>query len=162
MDSNTYLDLSGRTMAKTFHGGKVSPYFLDAVLGERLALNSKIDGIKKALFYGKEKDNVPLNFSDSAHKYEEASNELHAVIGIDTESAELLEHAVAGTLNRKTVTDEGGDLLWYLAALFREHGVTFEEAMESNIAKLKARYPQGFNTHAATHRNEARESAVFQ
>lgn len=42
---------------------------------------------------------------------------------------------------------ELGDVLWYLAALAHEYGLTLEDVAAANIAKLKARYPdpEGFS-----------------
>ena len=40
---------------------------------------------------------------------------------------------------------EAGDVCWYLGALFWALDTDFEEVMALNNAKLKARYPNGFN-----------------
>lgn len=163
MDSNTYLDLSSRTVAEPWHGDMVNPFFLAAILGDRLAINKKVDAIKKALFYGKDtKGLVPLNLNGDKHELADDTLTLHAALGIDTEAAEIVELVVNGRVTREKVLDEGGDMLWYLALLFRRHGITFDEAMDRNIAKLEARFPNGFTSRAALNRNEAIESAVFQ
>ncbi len=41
---------------------------------------------------------------------------------------------------------ELGDVLWYVAACASKLGLTMEEIMEHNIEKLKARFPNGFNS----------------
>lgn len=72
----------------------------------------------------------------------------HGAVGICTEAGELMEqmkkHIFYGKpLDDINVKEEVGDLLWYLALTCKGAGFTFEEAMEANIAKLKARYPAG-------------------
>jgi NTP pyrophosphatase (non-canonical NTP hydrolase) len=38
-----------------------------------------------------------------------------------------------------------GDTMWYLAMICNTMGWKLEDIMEANIAKLKKRYPKGFN-----------------
>lgn len=49
---------------------------------------------------------------------------------------------------------EAGDICWYLAMLCESFGWNLEEIMQMNIDKLKARYPEGFDTCRANHRSE--------
>lgn len=44
------------------------------------------------------------------------------------------------------IRDEMGDVLWYLANLATLMGWSLEAVAESNIDKLKARYPDGFKS----------------
>lgn len=47
---------------------------------------------------------------------------------------------------------EAGDICWYLAMLCESFGWNLDEIMQINIDKLKARYPEGFDTYRANHR----------
>ena len=47
---------------------------------------------------------------------------------------------------------EAGDIRWYLAMLCESIGWSLDEIMQINIDKLKARYPEGFDTYRANHR----------
>ena len=47
---------------------------------------------------------------------------------------------------------EVGDVLWMIAELCTAMGWDLEEVMQLNIDKLKARYPEGFETDKSLHR----------
>lgn len=49
---------------------------------------------------------------------------------------------------------ECGDIVWYIAMMCHSFGWDLEEIMRINIDKLKARYPDGFDTYIANHRNK--------
>lgn len=48
-----------------------------------------------------------------------------------------------------------GDTLWYAAMICNFYGWDFQDVLEENITKLKARYPNGF-THKDASRNNTR------
>ena len=47
---------------------------------------------------------------------------------------------------------EYGDVLWYLGTLADADGFTLSEVAEANVAKLRARYPEGFSVQASRER----------
>ena len=53
--------------------------------------------------------------------------------------------------NRK---EELGDMLWYLTWLCSECGFSLEYVARANIAKLQARYPDGFSVERSINRKE--------
>lgn len=55
---------------------------------------------------------------------------------------------------REDLVKELGDTLWYLANLCTVMDISLEEVAETNIEKLKKRYPQGFNTNDSINRKE--------
>lgn len=92
---------------------------------------------------------------------------LHAFLGLETETAELQDvlkkHLFYGKpIDRVNLKEEAGDILWYLAVLFDELEVSFEEVMETNINKLKARYGEKFTERAALERNLEKEYEVLK
>jgi NTP pyrophosphatase (non-canonical NTP hydrolase) len=61
-------------------------------------------------------------------------------------------------LDVKELLYELGDVLWYLAVISEEVGVSFEHVALMNIAKLKDRYPAGFNEVRSQNRKEYEDS----
>ena len=156
-----YTNLSARTTADTFFPDRVLPSWLIGRLSEFVSISDRIDKAKKALFYGKPTDKVPSNPDQEPYHFH--PDIIHAILGIATEASELVQLLLSPPKDlRLKVVDEGGDLLWYIALLFRHFGISFEEAALKNIEKLKARYPDGFNSSAAIHRDEDKELAAIQ
>jgi len=74
---------------------------------------------------------------------------LHATIGIASEAGEVADVVKKSLfynrkLDKEKLKEEIGDLLWYIALCITGIDSSFEEIMEQNIAKLKARYPEQF------------------
>lgn len=49
---------------------------------------------------------------------------------------------------------ELGDVLWYIAALANDLGITLQDIAEANIEKLKKRYPNGFQRADSINRQD--------
>ena len=56
-------------------------------------------------------------------------------------------------LDKDKLVKELGDVLWYVAIMAETLGVPLSEVGEKNIAKLRARYPNGFSTEASINRS---------
>ena len=74
---------------------------------------------------------------------------LDSAAGLAEEAGEILSHVrkhvyQSRALDRAKVSEELGDALWCLAMTARHAGVTLEQVAESNIAKLRSRYPDGY------------------
>lgn len=52
-------------------------------------------------------------------------------------------------LDEQKLKKELGDVLWYVAALGLQFGINLQDVAEANVAKLRARYPEGFSTAAS-------------
>ncbi len=57
-------------------------------------------------------------------------------------------------LNQYAFEKELGDVLWYLAVLAHAYGLDLEQVAQTNIAKLRKRYPSGFDTERSKNRKE--------
>lgn len=84
---------------------------------------------------------------------------INGVMGLCGESGEAIDlvkkHLAQGhALDREALIKELGDVAWYLAETAYALDVPLEGVLERNIAKLKARYPQGFDTARSENRME--------
>jgi NTP pyrophosphatase (non-canonical NTP hydrolase) len=82
------------------------------------------------------------------------ANLLHMVIGISGEAGELLDAIKKAVIYRKeldrvNVIEELGDIEFYLEGLRQELGVSREECLAANVAKLQKRYGDKYSDSAA-------------
>lgn len=92
---------------------------------------------------------------------------LHGAIGIGTEAGELLDNLKRAFfygrgIDKVNVLEECGDVLWYVALALDACGYTIAQAMEMNVAKLQARYPEGFSEERATTRDLGLERKTLE
>jgi len=92
---------------------------------------------------------------------------LHASFGVSSESGEVADAIkrfvfYGKPIDRINLIEEAGDLLWYINVLLNAVDSTFDEAMERNIAKLKARYGDKFTEEKALNRNLTKERGVLE
>lgn len=57
-------------------------------------------------------------------------------------------------LDLEKLKKEIGDVLWYAAGLCSTLGISLSDVMQTNIDKLKVRYPNGYNSHDSIHRQD--------
>ena len=84
---------------------------------------------------------------------------INAVMGLCGESGEVIDlvkkHLHQGhDLDKEKLVKELGDIAWYLAEAAYALDTDLDTVFEGNIAKLKARYPEGFDTEKSIHRGE--------
>ena len=77
-----------------------------------------------------------------------------AALGLTGEAGELAEVVKKEVghghpEDREKIAKELGDVMWYVAAVASTYGLCLENVAEANIAKLRARYPEGFSTAAS-------------
>lgn len=93
---------------------------------------------------------------------------LHAVMGIVDEAGELnkalKDHLFYGkNLDLDNLLEESGDLFWFLALMADVLGhKNFNRALQANIRKLRARYPEKFTETAAVNRDTKAEATALQ
>lgn len=80
----------------------------------------------------------------------------HALFGMCSEVGEIQslyqKEKQGHVIDDARAVSEVGDLLWFIAEFLDSLGYTMSEAMEHNIDKLRARYPEGFETERSLHR----------
>ena len=88
---------------------------------------------------------------------------LTAALGLTAEAGEFTEVVKKIILQGKPYNNENvfhmkrelGDICWYIAQACMALDTTFDEIIEMNVEKLKARYPGGeFNIHKSENRKE--------
>ena len=84
---------------------------------------------------------------------------INGVMGLCGESGEAIDivkkHLHQGhELDKEKLIKELGDIAWYMAETAYALDVDLDEILEKNIAKLKMRYPEGFDTEKSIHRTD--------
>ncbi len=73
----------------------------------------------------------------------------HAAFGLMAEAGEvasLFQHFYQGAeISKDEILKELGDCLWFISEMCDTYGVSIMEVMRLNIAKLRQRYPAGFD-----------------
>ena len=83
----------------------------------------------------------------------ESAHLLHMAVGVSGEAGELLDAIKKAAiyckeLDRENVIEELGDLEFYMEGLRQGLGITREETLAHNIAKLSKRYASGSYSNA--------------
>jgi len=87
---------------------------------------------------------------------------LTAAIGISAEGGEFAEIVKKCIFQGKPMDDDAqyhmkrelGDIMWYIAQACIALGVSLEDVLDTNIQKLEARYPDGFEAFRSENRKE--------
>lgn len=173
MENFDYLEEANVTLSNNFHGELVSKIGLYVALDRAIEAMKILDHIKKALFYGRKSEgtyrlpnepDIPLEALDS--DVSRAVVILHGILGHATESGEMLEALMKGLIGAgfdgTNLMEEIGDSFWYDAILLRLYGKTFDDVQRTNIAKLRARFPNKFSEYDANNRNLEAERKILE
>ena len=87
---------------------------------------------------------------------------LTAAIGISAEGGEFAEIVKKCIFQGKPMDDDAqfhmkrelGDIMWYIAQACIALGISLEDVLDTNIQKLEARYPDGFEAFSSENRKE--------
>ena len=106
-------------------------------------------------------------FIESLHNLDREGSNINrlttAAVGISAEGGEFMEIVKKMVFqgkpwnddNREHLIIELGDVLWYVAQACMALEVSFDDVVERNVEKLKARYPGGeFDVHYSENRRE--------
>lgn len=176
-----YIAEACLTKSDKFYGDLVSYKQFSTILKEAISSLRELDKIKKSLFYGKLQEEIfelldqketdcktlPLWISNHPSKDAIAYDIIHGIIGKATESGELLELlygvcVVGKEFDEINCLEEVGDGLWYDAILLKALDSNFEKVQKTNIAKLRARYPNRFTSYDAENRNLENERSILE
>lgn len=164
---------------------KTDAVTLKRVLEILTSAGNLLDMIKKNVFYSKPIDSDKWNaYSNQLVEVSNALNRgeyvglqhpeeiainpriFHGIIGMATESTELLE-ALLSVLNGENIDavnigEELFDTCWYIAILMDTLGFEWDPVLDAGIKKLKARYPEKFDSSQAINRNLDVERNVLE
>ena len=87
---------------------------------------------------------------------------LTAAIGISAEGGEFAEIVKKCIFQGKPMDDDAqyhmkrelGDIMWYIAQACIALNISLEDVLDTNIQKLEARYPDGFEAFRSENRKE--------
>ena len=109
----------------------------------------------------------PQSFSDSLDIIDgfgvSPERIMTAAIGISAEGGEFAEIVKKCIFQGKPMDDDAqyhmkrelGDIMWYIAQACIALGISLEDVLDTNIQKLEARYPDGFEAFRSEHRKES-------
>lgn len=88
---------------------------------------------------------------------DQRSQILNSALGMCGEAGEFADlikkHAFQGhDLDVNHIKKELGDVCWYVALACTVFNLELDDVMQTNIDKLKARYPEGFSVEKSEHR----------
>lgn len=173
MDLDKYQDLANRTAAPITEAvvERFREYETDvmALLRSLRSYGERINSHKRYIYYGKRSPDmaepvshtltIPLPVTPAVIRRVDA---LHAVIGIATELAELVECLSRPDFDDVNFAEELGDLLWYVARGVSADGKSLANVGWKNIAKLQARYPDRYSDQNAIERNLEAERKTLE
>lgn len=178
----------------TIESVETNEQVLKSIIEIFIASGNLLDMVKKNAFYGKEvedfnyvkrikeienavrdlqtsgeKDYITYynRITDNKTEIDINSRLFHGVVGVATESTEMVE-ALEETMKGENPVDwtnvgeENGDIAWYQAILMDELNMDWEDVLVAVIAKLKKRYPNKFTSEDAINRNLDDERAILE
>ena len=102
---------------------------------------------------------LKLTLSDTTENGigEDTGTVLNACLGLSGEVGEFNDMIKKWIFHEKDLDEEHlkkelGDIMWYIAMMCHAFRWGLDDIMEMNINKLKARYPEGFDTNRANNR----------
>lgn len=105
---------------------------------------------------------TPNEYQKEALRTESGMNKqypriLNGLMGLNGEAGEAIDILKKSLfhgheLDREHLAKELGDVAWYLAVSADAIGYKLEDILQMNVDKLRARYPEGFDSERSQHR----------
>lgn len=108
---------------------------------------------------GKSSQRLTDTLDNHDWREEDIGGVLHACLGLSGEVGEVNDMIKKWIFHEKNLDTthlqkELGDVMWYIALFCDAFGWDLNDILQMNIDKLKARYPEGFDTYRANNRKE--------
>lgn len=142
-----------------------------------IAAGNVLDCFKKNVFYGKDTEDQMFQWIQAIRYYQYELQKIdpeldidprlfHSLVGIATEATELME-ALDKIINHKdfdqvNILEEFGDVNWYEAIGIDVLNGSFENILDTNIEKLRKRFPEKFTSKEAIERNVEEERNTLE
>ena len=164
MNLNEYQELANRTAAPITPEvvERLREYEPDvlALLRSLRSYGERLNVYKRYVFYGKRDPDLPEPVTNSLSiplpltaTVIRRTDIIHAIVGLATELAELVECLNRPDFDSINFGEELGDSLWYLARGASADDRWLTAIGHANIAKLRARYPDKYSDVNAVERN---------
>lgn len=171
MDANTYQQLAARTLiAKPDRMPTHSEFtLLWNALQQRTVTGELIERLKKSICH--QQRNVDYaaaaqtlltmqgasGLNDAPPATDDSYMLIWNLLGLVGEVSELVDECLVAMANGKMpdeclVLKEAGDISWYQNAIATKLGIKMSDVLEHNVAKLKARYPEGYSAERSSNR----------
>ena len=116
--------------------------------------------------YQEETKRTMPNLSDKMPDDIKRADEIHMILGMTTEVGEIVDpfkkcYAYNKPIDYINIKEEIGDLMWYISNLCNLNDWNLEDILETNINKLRARYPDKFDADLAINRNLDKEKETL-
>ncbi len=100
-----------------------------------------------------------LALRTAGHRDDRREMLTYTALGLTGESGEVADVVKkvlyhGHPLDKEQLIREMGDVLWYLAVMAEGLGTTLDHVARENIAKLRARYPDGFSPARSLNRDQ--------
>lgn len=183
MTPNEYQELAGLTESQDY------PTIINRVRDAGVLLSTcvelkhsadvfrRLDRLKKRIFYGTDFEPIPeervdrrkMDILGETKRVNDVQfiRLLHAALGLATEAGELMEMLSNYLEGRKPLDivnakEELGDAQWYIPLGVDACDAKLETVMETNIRKLRARYPDRFTEFDAKNRDLVKERQILE
>lgn len=92
---------------------------------------------------------------------------IHMTLGMVTEAGEIADVfkkklAYGKEIDYVNVKEELGDIMWYIANMCNVNGWDLRDILQTNIDKLRTRYPNKFTTDSALNRDLEAERKILE
>ena len=180
MDLEQYIKDACRTESQ-IEEVTLDPNLYAGIIQILIAAGNMLDQIKKNVFYQRDMDGGKLieEFTNIVGSLDQIKESLsldgsiqaslaidprifHSIVGITTESVELLEALNVEEFDTTNFLEELGDLNWYQAIGIDAVDGNFQRVLETNIEKLRERYKDKFTEEQANERNIDAEREILE
>jgi len=161
MNNEIYKNLCLNTKSDLYCKENININDLKQTLKRFVEISYELDRIKSLLYYGKDKNlSVPVQFYTNLENINLDNinpDIFHGIIGLATESSELIEEVIKPIQDYNNYIGELGDCNWFMNIIYNQIDTNADEVQVKNIMKLATRYGDKFDKDRAIIRDLEKE-----